>query len=118
MASDPRRRKLFVDSSVKFIKKHKFDGLDLDWEYPGKYSVIDISFLQLVISSFKFLMVYCLYIGKHSLIKNYRDSIFREERRKAGRQDQLHLSASRPPLCLLQAEPAAHSCNWSSLGDN
>ena len=36
MAADSERRKRFVESSVAFCKEHNFDGLDLDWEYPGK----------------------------------------------------------------------------------
>lgn len=35
MASRPETRNKFVSSVVKFLNKHKFDGLDVDWEYPA-----------------------------------------------------------------------------------
>jgi len=31
MAKSPASRKEFVDSVVKFLETHNFDGLDLDW---------------------------------------------------------------------------------------
>ncbi|XP_068242072.1 acidic mammalian chitinase-like [Palaemon carinicauda] len=36
MAEDPATRKIFIDSTLKLLKEHKFDGIDLDWEYPTK----------------------------------------------------------------------------------
>jgi chitinase len=35
MASDNARRKAFVDSIVHFLDRYDYDGIDIDWEYPG-----------------------------------------------------------------------------------
>ena len=35
MASSASNRQEFVDSVVEFLELHGFDGLDVDWEYPG-----------------------------------------------------------------------------------
>ena len=35
MVSEPERRKIFIDSVMKFVSTFGWDGIDFDWEYPG-----------------------------------------------------------------------------------
>ena len=41
MAADHDKRQIFLDSIVPFVKKYGFEGVDLDWEYPGARDSID-----------------------------------------------------------------------------
>jgi len=35
MAQTAATRKTFIDSLMKYLSDHKYDGVDIDWEYPG-----------------------------------------------------------------------------------
>ncbi|MFN3405039.1 MAG: glycoside hydrolase family 18 protein [Cytophagaceae bacterium] len=35
VAADPKRRAHFAQECVRILKDYKFDGIDIDWEYPG-----------------------------------------------------------------------------------
>lgn len=36
MANDPSLRKIFAKDVADFAIRYNFDGIDLDWEYPGR----------------------------------------------------------------------------------
>lgn len=39
VAADPATRKVFAESTVAFLREYGFDGVDLDWEYPGVQTI-------------------------------------------------------------------------------
>lgn len=41
LVNNPEARRRFNEHVIEFIKTHNFDGLDLDWEYPVCWQVIE-----------------------------------------------------------------------------
>lgn len=41
LVNDPAARARFVDHMINFLDKYGFDGLDLDWEYPKCWQVLN-----------------------------------------------------------------------------
>ena len=45
LVGDASARKTFIDDVVTFIEDNNFDGLDLDWEFPGCWHVRNLKSL-------------------------------------------------------------------------
>lgn len=39
MVAQPQSRKTFIDKLIFYIKKFSLDGIDIDWEFPGRLGV-------------------------------------------------------------------------------
>lgn len=57
MAATSQNRKKFITSSADFVVKHKFDGLDFDWEYPEADDKENFSNLLKVLFIMKFVFI-------------------------------------------------------------
>ena len=70
MASTPERRAVFIQSALDMVLEHNFDGLDLDWEYPGTGKLCPLKIVLLFSQGFLFLLLY----SSVENLSNCRDS--------------------------------------------
>ena len=62
MASDPAKRSGFIQSALDMVLTHNFDGLDLDWEYPGSLtSRLELRMIVVSLSDGLILLQCCRY---------------------------------------------------------
>ncbi|KAG5899859.1 hypothetical protein JTB14_012326 [Gonioctena quinquepunctata] len=80
MVADPQKRSRFVANSLDYIRKYDFDGLDLDWEFPGKRGgsredkenfVLLVKELKAAYRKHKLLLTAALGAGKDTIDKGY-----------------------------------------------
>lgn len=81
MVHDIQKREKFVRHCVNFIKRNRFDGLDLDWEYPGSREgsrptdkqlfTILVKELREAFEPFNFLLTAAVAAGHENINKAY-----------------------------------------------